>query len=1782
MAGGSTISTSDTKLEALSLQSSSYGVTIPVLYGVNRIAGNLVWYGGFKAIAHTTTQSQGGKGGGTKTQNTTYTYTAALMLGLCEGQITGIPRIWKGKQLYSGGASAGNIATIGESYAIPVGGGTYTVGHAAAFAANIGVSAPGNGSGDPGDNGWTLAEGVHYTRVGGVYTFVPGAADGVTVTVAYQWTYGSIPQTAMAQLGLSMSIGVLGQATWSYLTTNFPSQAIGYSGLAMVYAQDYALGTSAQVDNHTFEVQGPQAYSISAAIPDADPAKVTWDVLINGRYGAAFPSPLLGNVTPWSTYCLASGLLMSPAIDTQMQAAEVVASMGKLTNTAPVWSGGKLKMIPYGDTALSANGATYTPNITPLYDLTDDDFLGGGDPIKVTRLPQADAWNHIRVEFLNRANLYNIEIAEVKDSANIDAFGLRSASILQAHWICDAAIAANVAQLLLQRTLYVRNTYEFQLPWTKVLIEPMVLLTLTDAGLGFAKLPVRVTQITEDADDTLTVTAEDFPLGVANASLYPSQSGAGFQHNYSVAPGSIAAPMIFEAPGALAQNGLEIYVAATGTGASWGGCNVWVSLDGANYRNIGTLNGGSRYGTLTSACGASGTISVALNAGVLASGSVADAAALNTLAYIGGASNEYFSFNTATLTSALHYDLAGSSVRGAYVTPAAAHASGDKFVRVDSAIARSGPVDLVYVGKTIHVKCTSFNIYGAAEESLAAVTDYTYTVSGAQVQNNAGAAALTGITSAASDNILSASEKPPIIQDYTVITSEQSGLDAQATSYSVTTEKTAYDAAITALTAYLATLTAPTLWSNVAGDTTIVGTTFRSKFADVYTAKQTLANRIAAVAGTVANYSGLAGTPGTAIANSNITVNSSGQIVGIGTGGVVVDNTKITVNSDGSLAGGGTGAPTLSGIAGTLVAGQIGAGLITTNKLLVTGQGAALNDDPYTLDITAWSGGYLASDSTCPCGTSVIESVGYTWLYSRRVPLDPARNYQYRFWIKNQAGVSSLCFGMVMFYDASGAVVYTSTGWPGAGAFNYFGLVGGNPSTSWTEYQANFGPGESYSIPAGAKTMAIGVLCNYSGSAGGATVRLAGMRVFEKSSSDMIVDGSIIAQKIGALAVSASKIAAGSLAVGQSIYSNGYVPGVSGWSINASGSAEFGSVAIRDVLTLQNSQISISSGGTLSGAGGGTVSIGGLGYSGDLNATNDLALYQMQGGGQIVAGNNIGGTAYGGSWYSVTGSLNAYTGGCFCSYRHVAGVYYIAGLTTSPSTSITGIAYAFIIRGNDVLTAREFGSYEYALATLAAGDVVEIDYDGSNIRYLRNGSVLRTVTASAGQTFYFAVSCITVASIVLQGVKFGPMSSNAWVSISGQPAGIYNSSISISGGTINGIGTGAGTVVDNSLVTPISIGAIQTSLGNAPGSILNGNVSIGSNGVLSGAGGGTVTIGGLGYSGSLSANNTYLDTTGRIQGVSAGGGVNAQNDFSENNATHVLRPHGGGWGSGPVSGSLAVTLPNGWANTMLRFEISVYEYASSKSVTYQVGGYTYAGSSSWYNTFATAQGDPSAVRPVYFGVDGFGRPTVWIGVGGADTWQYPIVQVLNFVCGYSNYSVSQWDTNWVTQFVSAPGTVHSSFAAPTSGGASSVPWTGVVGRPTNVSSFTNDSGYITSSGTSAACSGLAASASAVAWSGVSSKPTTIAGYGITDFSLQSIATNGYQKLPGGLIIQWGAFTGTAVTFPIAFPTGCLSISGTSSNASTTGAANTIAALSASGATYYTLGNAGGRFIAIGY
>jgi hypothetical protein len=737
MSGSKTIATSETKLEAMRFQSSAYGGTLPVVFGVTRIPGNLLWYGGFRAIPNTTTEAAGGKGGAVKTQNTTYTYEAAVMMALCEGEVTGISRIWRGKTLYSGGVTASQIITATATYAVPSGGGSFTVTppSSGVFSASINVECP-VGGGEGGFTPFIMSEGSDYGRVGNTYTFggtFPIISEGQTVTITYQYTVAGASQTSLQQMGMSLANGAVGQAVWSYLTTNYSSQAIGYSGIAHVRSSAYDLGSSAAVENHNFEVQATMAYHLGASVPDVVLATVGYTLLTNDRFGAGFDASRLGSVTNWSDYCRAANLLGSPAFTEQAPMAEVLSKLCKITNTAPVVSEGTLKFIPFGDATITGNGATYTANTTPIYDLDDRFFLDKENPVKLMRKPQADAHNHVRIEFLNRANQYNIEIAEAKDQADIDTYGIRSAEVFQAHWICDAAVARDVAQLFLQRSLYIRSTYKFKLPVHFNLLEPMDLVTLTDARLGLSLTPVRLTHVDEPEDGEIHCTAETFPIGSASSTLYPTEVGAGFAHDYNVAPGSVDTPMFFEGPRELSSTGLEVYAAVRGAvAATWGGCTAWASTDGSNYKQIGRIYGPARYGTLFAAVTATvgDGLGMSIAQGQMISGSAADAAALSTLMYVGGTNPEYCAHTTATLIGAGQYNLTSAS-RGAYGTVAAAHSIGDQIARVDQSIVKSGPLDLTTIGKTLYFKFTSFNVYGGAEQLLSDVSAYTYVVTGA-------------------------------------------------------------------------------------------------------------------------------------------------------------------------------------------------------------------------------------------------------------------------------------------------------------------------------------------------------------------------------------------------------------------------------------------------------------------------------------------------------------------------------------------------------------------------------------------------------------------------------------------------------------------------------------------------------------------------------------------------------------------------------------------------------------------------------------------------------------------------------------------------------------------------------------------------------------------------------------------------------------------------------------------------------------------------------------------
>lgn len=219
---------------------------------------------------------------------------------------------------------------------------------------------------------------------------------------------------------------------------------------------------------------------------------------------------------------------------------------------------------------------------------------------------------------------------------------------------------------------------------------------------------------------------------------------------------------------------------------------------------------------------------------------------------------------------------------------------------------------------------------------------------------------------------------------------------------------------------------------------------------------------------------------------------------------------------------------------GAITANKIAANTITTDKLLITGQGDSLNSDPNTQDITAWqgSGASIYTDPTSPSGSnkSLRITTNSGFFSNKVIPIDKNKNYQLRMWGIQESGTSTT-YLTVIFYDSADNVLDGNTypsSWPSYGTYHYFGVMGSTLPSQWTEYRISFGPDETAKIPSAAKYIRIGALSNYSGTG---VQRHTGIRLMLKSDADLIVDGAIVASKIYTNAVTTDKISANAVTV---------------------------------------------------------------------------------------------------------------------------------------------------------------------------------------------------------------------------------------------------------------------------------------------------------------------------------------------------------------------------------------------------------------------------------------------------------------------------------------------------------------------------------------------------------------------------------------------------------------------------------------------------------------------------
>lgn len=293
-----------------------------------------------------------------------------------------------------------------------------------------------------------------------------------------------------------------------------------------------------------------------------------------------------------------------------------------------------------------------------------------------------------------------------------------------------------------------------------------------------------------------------------------------------------------------------------------------------------------------------------------------------------------------------------------------------------------------------------------------------------------------------------------------------------------------------------------------------------------------------------------------------------------------VDGGDITANSitAGAIAAGAIGAT------------QIAAGAITTGKLLVTGRGASLNDDPACRDASAWTtpgwGGAAVSfitnltdgitSPTAMRSGATTSSADGAW--SRGIPVSlTGKTYRISAYARRSATANGEFYLRYATVNGGGSLL----------AEYSVGIEAITLTESWVRYSALI------SSPAG-NLIVPRIILNYLGNSG--YMEAQDVRIEEAIGADLIVDGSILANKLAAnsiavgtaaiqngaivnamlgnatitdakiASVSATKLTAGTIAVGQYIQSSDFNSGVSGWRMGGN-TAEIGSTYIRGQLT---------------------------------------------------------------------------------------------------------------------------------------------------------------------------------------------------------------------------------------------------------------------------------------------------------------------------------------------------------------------------------------------------------------------------------------------------------------------------------------------------------------------------------------------------------------------------------------------------------------------------------------
>ncbi len=505
----------------LQLQTSVNTLPIPIVWGRTKVAANVIWYANFQTHG----SSGGGKGGLFRAPSSGYTYSADLIMALCEGPVSGIGVIWRDQSTYT-------LAELGLTFF--------------------------DGSTPQTTWGYLAA---HYTVEALAY-------QGTAYACAASYQLGDeadIGNHNFEIVGILAGTGVNGidadpaQVVNDFLTN--PQYGAGFSGASIDATTLYGAGGDASLQTYCKAM----GIAFSPALVDQEQGSSIlqrWLQLLNcaavwsGGQLKFIPygdeTIASGDVTRTVQYAIptpvetSSGAVVYPSIAVSTAALFVSDGGVKYAFTGVALSyigasqpssAGTYGISPAGTYLFAAgdeeqvvqitftydNPVSYVPDLAPVYNLGDLDFVdekGNKDPVQVSRVDPFGLATIQRVECLSRTNEYGATPVEARDQSQIELYGPRVGSTIQGHEICDEiVIGPIVAQTILQRGLYVRAHFTFKLSWEYGLLDPMDIVTITDANLGLSDYPVRIDTIEEDDKGLLTVTAEELTVGVSTPVL---------------------------------------------------------------------------------------------------------------------------------------------------------------------------------------------------------------------------------------------------------------------------------------------------------------------------------------------------------------------------------------------------------------------------------------------------------------------------------------------------------------------------------------------------------------------------------------------------------------------------------------------------------------------------------------------------------------------------------------------------------------------------------------------------------------------------------------------------------------------------------------------------------------------------------------------------------------------------------------------------------------------------------------------------------------------------------------------------------------------------------------------------------------------------------------------------------------------------------------------------------------------------------------------------------------